>query len=241
MSKNLRKLFQVFSTSSRPIVGLMDDMDAQVAEALRNAIVREKHAAIRSASVVLLSGYLESFLRQSAEIFFDEIHGKGVRYKELPKIMHRTHFISGVNNIQRSVKDDDEFFSKTILALKNLTDPVSNDLSKLYWNAFANTKGNPGPDVIKDYLRNFGVSDPFRVLAEKIRIDQNLIDITLNSFISLRNECAHTGTTRNTPTTSEVRDFVYFLRRLTLGISRALEGAVANTYAQALTYRATPP
>jgi len=237
MPSKLRVQFRTFSESAKPIVKLMDDMDADVANALGNSMVRDKHAAVRNASVVLLSGFLESFLKQSAEAFFDELRSRGIRYSELPQRMRKVHFSGGLSEIQKIAKDDDDVFSDTQVALGRLAGPSRDDVASLYWQAFAVTKGNPGSVVVKEYLKNFDIKNPLNALAVEVSSDETLIDMTLDSFISLRNECAHTGRAKNTPKTSEVRDFVFFLRRLTLGISRVLERTVSDLYARALAAR----
>lgn len=216
----------------------MDDMDSDVAAALRSSIVRDKHAAVRSASIVLLSGFLESFLRQCAEVFFDELERKGVRYADLPVSMHKIHFVVGLAEAQKVAKVDDDDFSQTMATLGKLADPRTRDLPDLYWKAFAVTKGNPGPEVLTEYLKNFGVKDPLQVVGAMVKLDATFIRLNLQSFISLRNECAHSGKTKKTPSTQDVRDFVHFLRQLTLGISRVLEVVVRDLCRQAVENRA---
>jgi len=212
-------------------------MDSDVAAALRSSIVRDKHAAVRSASIVLLSGFLESFLRQCAEVFFEELERKGVRYAELPVSMHKVHFVGGLAEAQKVVKGDDDDFSQTMAALGMLADPRTRNLPALYWKAFAVTKGNPGPDVLADYLKNFGVKNPLQAIGDMVELDATFIRLNLQSFISLRNECAHSGKTKKTPSTQDVREFVHFLRQLTLGISRVLEGTVKDLYRRAVENR----
>lgn len=245
MARQLRSLFRTFSTSAKPINKLMDDIDSQAFDALRSAEIREKHEAIRSASVVLLSGFLESFLRDSAEIFFVELKNRGLKYSELPEIMHETHFIGGLEEAHRIAKSDkknnDSLFLGAQAAVRDIWHPPTSGVSALFWRAFAVTKGNPGPDVIADYLRNFGVKNPLGRLAEESGIAEKSIRSTLRTFIELRNECAHTGAVKNTPQPSGVRDFVLFLRALTLSISKVLEKKLAEIDAEAKASRILIP
>lgn len=240
MASKLRMVFGGFSESAKPISSLMDDLDAEAPLLLKSEAVRLKHVAIRSASVVLLSGFLESFLRQAAEVFFKELSKRGIKYSELPELMRTKHFVAGLEHIQKVAKSDyrlDKQFSMTRLALGSLMDPPEKGGAMLYWEAFAMTKGNPGPDVLNEYLRGFGVQDPLVAAATAGNIDPGLLKISLESFIKLRNECAHTGTAKSTPQPSDIRDFVFLLRRLTLGISKVLDRRLVDLYQHAIAAR----
>ena len=231
MASGLRLQFRTFSEAAKPIASLMDDVDAEASAALRNAAVRAKHVAVRSASLVLLSGFLESFLRQGAEAFFTELSDKGLKYSQLPAEMHKVHFVNGLDWMAKRAARREEFaggFADTITALTRVAEPPTKNMSALLWEAFAVTKGNPGPDVIAEYMKNFGVSDGLRRIGEAGNVDPAFLRASLTSFIKLRNECAHTGAAKNPPLPSDVRDYVDLLRRLALGVSRVLEKRVSE-------------
>lgn len=227
MAKKLRKLFLDFSNSSKPINRLMDDIDSEAIQALKDGDTRQKHEAIKSASIVLLSGYLESFMRDVAEAFFSEARNRGIRFKELPVVMHETHFIAGLEEAARIAKNDkkqaDPLFQNTRTAIRAISAPPDSDISSLFWRAFAATKGNPGPNVMSDFLKNFGIQSPLAQLAAATTFGEGYLRTTLETFIKLRNECAHTGSVKNTPLPSTMRDYVHFLRVLTLGITKILD------------------
>lgn len=239
MASSLRKVFGAFSDSAKPILRLMDDVDAQAPQAMRSAITRAKHEAIRSASVVLLSGLLESFLRRCAEVFFEELVRRNLGYSQLPEAMREHHFVGGLEEVRevarRDRKDASPTFQKTLACLDRLVKAPSTKASALYWEAFAVTRGNPGPDAICDYLRNFAISDPMKRIANAVDTTETLLRLKLTSFIELRNECAHTGRTKSTPQPSQVRDFVHLLRQLTLGITKVLDRQVVNLCAASRT------
>lgn len=244
MASQLRLQFRSFSEAAKPIASLMDDLDKEASLVLRNPAVRAKHTAVRSASIVLLSGFLESFMRQSAEVFFAELVRRGLAYSDLPSEMHKIHFVNGLQWAQKCAEkkeETDNLFVDTRATLSRLADPPAKEMPALIWEAFAVTKGNPGPKVITDYLRNFGVADGIRKIATESNSDQKLITTQLTSFILLRNECAHTGTSRNPPLPSDVRSFVHMLRQITLGISKTLDKRINELYAESTTARATKP
>jgi hypothetical protein len=54
-----------------------------------------------------------------------------------------------------------------------------------------------------------------------------VLRIALDSFLSLRHECAHTGTASTVPTASEIRDFCDLLESIASGIVKVLEDHVA--------------
>ncbi|WP_156463096.1 MAE_28990/MAE_18760 family HEPN-like nuclease [Pseudomonas sp. Leaf129] len=240
MPTPLRLQFQSFSESAKPIGRLMDDIELDAARVLKDSAVRAKHIAVRSASLVLLSGLLESFLRQAAEVFFQELARRGLTYYELPPEMHKIHFVNGLSLAQKAADQKEEVsnaFSETRQALVRLAEPPSKGMPTLIWEAFAVTKGNPGPKVIGDYMRAFGIKDGLRKIAEESKQDSNLLNTHLVSFILLRNECAHTGTSKNPPLPSDVKVYVDILRRTTLGISKALDRRINELYAAAVQAR----
>ncbi|MGN4194944.1 HEPN domain-containing protein [Burkholderia gladioli] len=232
MSRLLRKKFLEFSDSSKPIIVLMDDVDANAGGALKSVEIRKKHEAIQSSSIVLLSGYLESFLKDSAECFFFVVRDKGIAYSALPDVMKEKHIIHGFNELAKIAakdkKNGDATFAAAIGAARAILQPISSGTSSLYWRAFAATKGNPGPEVIKEYLKGFDIKNPMGEVAQGISLSEGYINSTLQSFIELRNECAHTGSIKAVPTTVAIRDYIQFLRKLTLGISKVLEKRVAS-------------
>jgi hypothetical protein len=232
MRSGMRAVFRSFSESAKPILTLMDDIDAEASAAMRSGVVRAKHEAVRSASIVLLSGFLESYLRQSAEAFFFALVEKNLAFSQLPESMHKVHFVAGLDEVQKVAKDDKRdspaTFASTLAAIARITHAPTAKVSALYWEAFAVTKGNPGPDVIAEYLRNFSVKDPLKAVALEAKKPESFVRTYLSSFVHLRNECAHTGKIKNTPQPSEIRDYVHFLRLLTLSLAKVLDKQITT-------------
>jgi hypothetical protein len=239
MASKLREAFRTFSESAKPILNLMDDIDAGASLAMRSGIVRAKHEAIRSASVVLLSGFLESFLRKCAEVFFDELVRRNLGYSQLPEAMRQHHFVAGLDEVRKIARidksDSSRTFERTIASIGRLVNAPNSQLSALYWEAFAITNGNPGPEVVSEYLRKFAIKDPMKRIAAAVNTTEPLLRLKLTSFIALRNECAHTGRAKSTPQPSEVKDFVHLLRLLTLAITKVLDKQVAHLCAVGVT------
>ena len=89
--------------------------------------------------------------------------------------------------------------------------------------AFADTKSNPGPDVVREFLARFGITEPGKKLETKMGSSQGSTNTVHVSFIKLRNECARTGTALTVPTTNELRTYCDFLENLATGIESALQ------------------
>ena len=101
------------------------------------------------------------------------------------------------------------------------------DPYELLWEAFADTKQNPGPATIKDYLERFGVKNPWSRLIVKVKTRQpawseNSLILSLRSFIEVRNECAHSGRASNIPTTVDVRQHCELLQETAEAIVEVL-------------------
>jgi len=85
---------------------------------------------------------------------------------------------------------------------------------ELLWEAFADTKANPGPDTIGDFLRNFGVQKPLPTLATAMNVQREYLVIRLRSFMEIRNECAHTGSSSKVPPQATFRTTAILSSRL---------------------------
>jgi hypothetical protein len=99
---------------------------------------------------------------------------------------------------------------------------------ELLWEAFAQTKANPGPDEIGDYLKRFDIANPLPSLAAAMNATQGTLVLSLRSFIQIRNECAHTGTAKIVPTTSDVRSYCRLIEDLGAGIIAVFRNALGS-------------
>jgi hypothetical protein len=88
----------------------------------------------------------------------------------------------------------------------------------MVWEAFAETQANPGPSQISDFLKRFAIDKPLPTLAATMNVGENTLIIGLRSFMEVRNECAHTGSATNVPTTTDVRAFCDLIEQIGVGI-----------------------
>lgn len=167
--------------------------------------------------VVLLSGVFEAFLKNCVSDYVSALNGKCLASNAIPDKMLLKHFREGggalVAEVKRVVKRNK---SKGPLDLSSVEDLIrrlgaraASGRTELAWESFAQTRGNPGPDVVKEILAGLDVKSGWdQIKKEAQLLKKGVIDlkIWLESFVDLRNECAHTGASSSAPTTSEIRD-----------------------------------
>jgi hypothetical protein len=226
MREQFRASFQSLSNSVKPIRGLMAGVRAQAAAALRDNDVRAQHSALHCASVVVMSGYLESFMREAAEAFFAELKNANRGLGTLDDKFVHVHYTQGARILTNLVSGEKigSKFSEAAVMLQRLSAPISDADAPPLWEAFARTDANPSAAVIKAYLAGFGINDGLSVVSEAINQTYSpaALETTLLAFIAVRNECAHTGSAKSVPSTSDIEGYVTFLRTLALGVTKAL-------------------
>ena len=97
---------------------------------------------------------------------------------------------------------------------------------EIIWEAFADTQSNPGPDQVGAFLKRFDINEPLPTLAATMNTTQNTLVLRLKSFLEIRNECAHTGITKITLTTSDVQTFCDLLEQMGTGIIAVLQATL---------------
>jgi hypothetical protein len=183
-------------------------------------------AAIRCGCVVQLSGYLETFLKDCMCKFIGRVNGLGKPLAKLPPKMKLIHFENGARvlgtELHNARKNDGDTSSCEDLA-ERLASVKSQSGYSLVWEAFAYTRANPGPKVVKELLNGVGIADPWKKLRDAV--PHGLVDLNLflTSLIEMRNECAHSGNTAAPPTPIELLQYGENLRGLATGIVLVLE------------------
>lgn len=215
----MRTALASFAQSVNRIRDIALSIDAEAASALASHQVIQRHETIQAASLVVLSGYLESFLKSLAETFVRALCSKSLSFAALPDDIRHAHFIEGGRVLSESVATKRKNKVSWILAdgtdiARRLHSVSEGTPYELLWEAFADTQANPGPEVIRDFLHRFGLREVWPRLAASMSRPESLVLASLRSFILLRNECAHTGRTVHVPAPSELRDFCDLLDAL---------------------------
>lgn len=228
-----------FRTSLQRIRNIANDALANTAQALKIPTIRELHETTLSAVVVIMAGFFESFLREVAEKYSDIICQQNQPFQNLKPKIRFTHFQGGgriLTNIGGKKPSSRYSWTPTTApeVAKRLASVDAGPGYQLVWEAFAETGGNPGSEVIADFLRRFGVAKPTETLASNVflppsqpggttlNLSSNALITMLDSFIAIRNECAHTGQATNTPTASDVLRYCDLLEAIAAGIVATL-------------------
>jgi hypothetical protein len=198
------------------------EIDANAQAALRDSTILARHETTLCAATVILSGFLESFLKELAEDMVDEICNRAVPFASLPDKVRVTHFWDGakcVSDIARRERSDNPLvLAKATDAARRLASVGSQLPYEMLWEAFAETQANPGPAEIREFLKRFAIDNPLPRLAAAMKVGENTLLIGLDSFMQVRNECAHTGSATNVPTTTGVREFCDLIEQIGVGI-----------------------
>ena len=82
------------------------DIDANAQAALANPLVQARHETTLCAATVILSGFLESFLREVAEEMITEICSRAVPFDDLPSKIRVTHYGDGGGKLKDVVRSE---------------------------------------------------------------------------------------------------------------------------------------
>lgn len=212
---------------------IADDVDAHVQDALKDADVQERHETTLCAATVILSGFLESFLREAAEEMISDICGRTIPFDHLPSQVRITHFLDGAVHL-RNLAGEEKSSNPLILAQASDTASRLSSVSgpqmpyEIVWEAFANTQANPGSKELGTYLKRFHIFEPIRTLAATMKTSENALALRLNSFMEIRNECAHTGRAKNNPTPSDVRGYCDLIQSIGEGVVGVFRNVLAG-------------
>ena len=186
--------------------------------------------AIRCGAVVLLSGYFETFLKNCMCRFITHVNSLGKPLSKLPGRMKITHFENGARALSKEIrkarKINDTSLCEDLAA--RLASVSATTGYTLAWEAFADTEANPGPSIVGGLLGSVGVEEPWKKIKAAPPGKLGDLDLFLTSFIEMRNECAHSGTTTSPPTASDLIQYGENLDGLGTAIVVVLEAKLAE-------------
>lgn len=233
MRQSIRATFADFTGAVKPVRQLMQTIRGDALAALRDSNIKAQQETIQCASVVVMSGYLEVFIRDLAKAFFDElrIRGTGLRVLTVAEPdagFSQTHFRNGARILTAMSKHKDADQQACEDFVRRLNAPLIHEAEPPAWEAFAMTEANPGPKVLRSFLKGLGIKDSLKAVSTAVneRYSETAFDTTLTSFIAIRNECAHTGKAKQIPSPQTVEDHIDMLRTLTLGMSKVVDARI---------------
>lgn len=164
--------------------------------------------AVCCGTVVLISGYFESFLKDLIRQYIEAINALAKPVTDIPLNMHHIHFSGGANALKWISKKDKELKNTTMsqdfsLRLASLSNSSG---SILAWESFADTQSNPGADVLAKLMSGMQITDGWKSINDLTQCHGSL-DVFLKTFMKIRNICAHTGSHNSPPTGSDILDY----------------------------------
>jgi len=211
---------------------IADDIDAHAQDALKDPSVQARHETTLCAATVILSGFLESFLHEIAEEMISDICSRGIPFDQLPSKVRITHYWDGAQHL-RELAGEEKGSNPLVMnqasdAARRLASVAGAQMPyEILWEAFANTQANPGSKEISAYLKRFHIMAPIPTLATVMNTSENTLSLRLNSFMEIRNECAHTGKAANVPTTSDVHDYCKLIEDVGTGVVAVFQNVLA--------------
>jgi hypothetical protein len=219
----MQNAFPNLKASLDRVRAISADIDAHVQDALRDAAIQGRHETTLCAATVILSGFLESFLREVAEEVITDICNCAIPFDSLPSKIRVAHYWDGAIYLREMARQDKRespvVLAKASDAARRLASVGSPQLPyELLWEAFAETQANPGSEQIGTFLKRFHIDEPLTTLAGAMNTTANNLVLRLTSFMEIRNECAHTGSASKVPTTTEVQGFCDLIEETGKGI-----------------------
>lgn len=200
-------------------LGLLDVID-QVAQTLSTPESLKPSQlpvtnAISCASVVLLSGYFENYLKGTVQEYIENINQLGKPISIIPYEMKARHYSGGADALLSASKKDKNLKATSISQdltrrLASLHNSIGYELA---WESFANTKSNPGTETVKGILAGLEVGKTWTEI-NSLKQEHGRLDTFLASFIEMRNVCAHTGRHHTPPSASDISGYVERFRAL---------------------------
>ncbi len=229
----MQRALNNLKTSLTRVRDIAADIDSNVQAALATTAVQARHETTLYASTVILSGYLESFLREVAEEMVAEICNKAIPFNDLPSKIRVAHYWDGSRRLtevaRKERKENPLLLTKASDVARRLASVASNQAPyEILWEAFADTQANPGSKEIGEFLGRFDVDKPIPTLAAAMTWSENTVVLRLGSFIQVRNECAHTGASTINLTTTDVTGYCDLIDEVATGVVNTLRATLTK-------------
>jgi hypothetical protein len=229
----MQTAFPNLKASVDTVRAISNEIDAHVQEALKNPAIQARHETTLCAATVILSGFLESFLREMAEEVISDICGRGVPFDSLPSKIRVAHYSEGALYLQKMARQEKKenplILAQAADVARRLASVGAPQLPyEILWEAFADTQANPGPEQVGAFLKRFHIERPLPTLAGAMGVLENNLLLRLTSFIEIRNECAHTGSARNVPTTNDLLGYCDLVEEIGKGILVVFQGILCQ-------------
>src|ERR1700680_2227126 len=102
----MQKAFPNLKASLDRVRAITDEIDARVQEALKDPAVQARHETTLCAATVILSGFLESFLREVAEEVISDICNRQLPFNSLPSKIRTAHYWDGALYVREMARQE---------------------------------------------------------------------------------------------------------------------------------------
>lgn len=187
--------------------------------------LRQATDAIRSGCVVLLCSYFETFVKDTVKAFVRDVNALGRKFEDLPDKIKYTHFERGGRYLEKASRNDKKNGNTSLcddLATRLYSTTKGTNYT-LVWEAFADTRSNPRPSVVGEILGLFDIDKPWKKIDQKTGGKGDILNTFLDTFIEMRNVCAHTGSNAQPPTSQGIRDDIDNILVISQAIVEVLE------------------
>lgn len=225
--------FANFQVSVNRVRDVANQIDVEVGLPTMGPAVRSRHETLGCGSVVILSGFFETYLKDVVRAFVRDVCALARPFTTLPKELKRTHMLSGAQVLLNVARGRGRWITSTadqiLTRLSSVLQPHPSPYD-LLWEAFADTRANPGSTTIENILKGCAIKKPWEKLATHAARGRSAVALQfeIDSFIGMRNECAHTGRPTVTPTTTMLRDYADSVVDVGTGVLGALQDRLAH-------------
>lgn len=233
------------------IRNIANDIVVNTPAALADAQLRARHETMRAAAVVLLSGFIESFMRATAEDFVGSVCGVNPTFTSLPKEMRNAHYEDGARILADAAaahrkSEPHSWIIATREDIARRLHSIASPPYELIWEAFAETSANPGSKSVGAFVKKFGVDSAWPKIGTKAQariahFNENALTTALNNLITIRNECAHTGWVATLPAPSDLLGYCDLVEAIAEAIVEVLEDHLLAIAPGAVAPVASPP
>lgn len=235
----MRNTLSDLQASLNRVRDVVNSILADASASLADTQLRLRHETMQAASVVLLSGFLESFLRSIAERFIAELCASQPAFQSLPAEVRYAHYVEGGTVLAKVAaaqrRSSQTWIVATPADIARRLHSISVGPYEIVWEAFAETRANPNSENVSGFVQKFGVDKVWPKLGAKAQarsaqMTDNAMATALNELIRERNECAHSGSVASLPSPSQLLGQCDLLEVLGESIVEVLEdhlGAIA--------------
>lgn len=201
----MRTAFSNLKVSLDHVRDIANDLQQRLLQPGQNIQTRSSTQTISCGTVVIMSGYFESFLADIAKAFIINLCNAQIPFNSLPVKIQTTHFTDGSRFLHDITRNRLRWHTSTKEdVLRRLNTVLTVTPYELLWEAFADTNSNPGVQTVEEILKKCGLSDVWVLLKSKSNVEPEVQKLKLEAFVSLRNECAHTGTATTIPSPQKI-------------------------------------